>query len=75
MNNTSVNRMASAQRPKLNLYRSQDSKNWIWVNQTTNDVAYIQTFRPDLNKTLIYTFPNGLKNADTQVTDYNFQLF
>jgi hypothetical protein len=60
-------------RPKYALWRNPTSVTWAWLDQNTNDIVYLQDYRTDILKTVVYFFPDGLK-GDDGVSNYNFKL-
>ena len=59
---------------KLQLWKNPSNKSWLWLNTTTSDIVYMQDFRPDIKKNLVYFIPQGFQ-GDDGVSTYNFQHF
>ena len=56
---------------KLVLWRSDDSLYWVWLNSASNDVVYIQSYRSDMKRWLVFYFSRNFQGNDG-VSDYNF---
>ena len=59
---------------KIILWKSQDSQQWVWLNSASNDILYMQDYRKDLKKHLVFYFPKNFQGNDG-VSDYNFYNF
>ena len=59
-----------------NTYRlvaSGDLSNWMWVNNQTGDLTFLQYWNTDQQQELIHYYPKGLNS--TRATLYDFQVF
>jgi hypothetical protein len=57
----------------FNLFSSPDNENWMWINNKTGDLVYIQYWRPDWEVELVHYYPKGWNS--TRATAYDFQVF
>ena len=57
------------------LWRGVTNTSWIWLNQSTGAVVYLQEYRTDVNQHLVYHFPGGGLRQNPGVSPYNFNLF
>jgi hypothetical protein len=56
------------------LWRSPNLQNWIWIDLNTDQVVYMQTWRVDLKKNLVFQVQNGLLSW-SYLSAYNFQIW
>ena len=57
----------------FNLFSSPDNENWMWINNKTGDLVYLQYWQPDWQQELVHYYPKGLNT--TRATAYDFQVF
>ncbi len=55
------------------LVRSADFYRWAWINPDSQNIIYLQEYKPSINKIYVYSFPKGI--VETPLTAYDFQIF